>query len=97
MILPHRRERLCETAEGGGDVAGEGDGVFVVGGTGVDLVEGGEEGGEVGASGRLGGGLVWVRGGDVVFDCVWLAGVSIGGRSWGLRRGDLNRGGFVGG
>ena len=65
MILPHRRERLCETAEGGGDVAGEGDGVFVVGGAGVDLVEGGEEGGEVGASG-----LGWVGGGDVVFDCV---------------------------
>lgn len=75
-IQPHALVRLGQRPEGGRDVAGDGDGVVVGDGARVDVLEGGEEGGEVGAPGRVGAGGVGGGGfGDVVLDWRRLVGV----------------------
>lgn len=59
---------------GGGYVAGDGHGVRVRGGVRVDVLEGGEEGGEIDAVG-----LVGVGWGDAVFDCFLGEGGGVSG------------------
>lgn len=56
VTTAHHFVGVGEVAEGGADVAGHGEGVGVLGlagAGGVDVVEGGEEGGQVGSSARL--------------------------------------------
>jgi hypothetical protein len=64
----HHREGICKTAESSRDVAGERERVCVLRmavSTGVDKIESGEEGGQIGAAGRC---LVLFLLLDVVFD-----------------------------
>jgi hypothetical protein len=69
----HHGESVRETAESCGDIARKRERVFVLrmtGSTGVDEIEGGEEGGQIGAAGRS---LVLFLFLDIVFDCRWSA------------------------
>jgi hypothetical protein len=69
----HHGEGICETAESCRDIARKRERVFILrmtGSTGVDEIEGGEEGGQIGAAGWC---LVLFLFLDVVFDCRWSA------------------------
>ena len=64
----HHLESVCEISESGANVAGEREGVRILGlprAGGVDHVEGGEESAEVWAAARL---VLGFGGGDIVFN-----------------------------